>query len=197
MELFADDLAWVCRELALDRPVVIGHSMGGVVALAMAARFPEIVRAAVFLDSPVMPLVVGVPEFLAATIDGMRGPAYRDVAREMLANAFSADFDPIRREEILDTFCAHPQHVMVSAMEAPWICDKRTAAANCKQPLLHVAAQEGISDLALFRQLAPQLQTGQTVGAGHWIQLEVPDQVNAMLERFLAVFVVDQTVCSA
>jgi pimeloyl-ACP methyl ester carboxylesterase len=28
---------------------------------------------------------------------------------------------------------------------------------------------------------------GQTVGAGHFIQLEVPDQVNAMIERFLTV----------
>jgi pimeloyl-ACP methyl ester carboxylesterase len=28
---------------------------------------------------------------------------------------------------------------------------------------------------------------GQTVGAGHFIQLEVPEQVNAMIERFLAI----------
>jgi pimeloyl-ACP methyl ester carboxylesterase len=28
---------------------------------------------------------------------------------------------------------------------------------------------------------------GRTVGAGHFLQLEVPDQVNAMIERFLAV----------
>ena len=28
---------------------------------------------------------------------------------------------------------------------------------------------------------------GQTVGAGHFCQLEVPDQVNAMLTRFLDI----------
>ena len=28
---------------------------------------------------------------------------------------------------------------------------------------------------------------GQTVGSGHFCQLEVPGQVNAMLERFLGV----------
>jgi pimeloyl-ACP methyl ester carboxylesterase len=26
---FADDLAWICHELTLQRPVVVGHSMGG------------------------------------------------------------------------------------------------------------------------------------------------------------------------
>jgi hypothetical protein len=28
---------------------------------------------------------------------------------------------------------------------------------------------------------------GQTVGAGHFIQFEVPDQVNAMIERFMTI----------
>jgi len=31
------------------------------------------------------------------------------------------------------------------------------------------------------------LEVGITVGAGHFHQLEVPEQVNAMIERFLAV----------
>src|SRR5262245_45532779 len=33
---FADDLAWLCGELGLYRPVVVGHSMGGQVALELA-----------------------------------------------------------------------------------------------------------------------------------------------------------------
>jgi hypothetical protein len=39
--------------------------------------------------------------------------------------------------------------------------------------------------VARFRQLCPQLVTAQTIGSGHFHQLEVPDQVNAMIERFL------------
>jgi pimeloyl-ACP methyl ester carboxylesterase len=30
---FADDLAWLCRELQVEQAVLVGHSMGGVVAL--------------------------------------------------------------------------------------------------------------------------------------------------------------------
>ena len=39
----------------------------------------------------------------------------------------------------------------------------------------------------VLRALNPRIRTGQTVGAGHFNQLEVPQQVNAMIERFLAV----------
>jgi hypothetical protein len=54
-------------------------------------------------------------------------------------------------------------------------------------PVLYVAANRGLTDVQRFRELCPQLMVGQTVGAGHFHQLEVPDQVNAMIERFLAV----------
>ena len=38
-----------------------------------------------------------------------------------------------------------------------------------------------------LRKIKPDIELGVTVGAGHFHQLEVPEQVNAMIERFLAV----------
>jgi pimeloyl-ACP methyl ester carboxylesterase len=40
-----------------------------------------------------------------------------------------------------------------------------------------------------LRAIKPDLELGITVGAGHFHQLEVPEQVNAMIERFLQVAV--------
>jgi hypothetical protein len=42
-----------------------------------------------------------------------------------------------------------------------------------------------LSDLSRLQELTPQVATGQTVGARHFITLLVPEQVNAMLGRFL------------
>jgi pimeloyl-ACP methyl ester carboxylesterase len=42
-------------------------------------------------------------------------------------------------------------------------------------------------DALRLRRINPDLHVGITVGAGHFDQLEVPDQVNAMIERFLQV----------
>jgi pimeloyl-ACP methyl ester carboxylesterase len=43
------------------------------------------------------------------------------------------------------------------------------------------------TDVLRLLEIKPDLEVGITVGAGHFHQLEVPEQVNAMIERFLAV----------
>jgi pimeloyl-ACP methyl ester carboxylesterase len=51
-------------------------------------------------------------------------------------------------------------------------------------PVLVITAGEPEADLG---ERIADLTLGRTVGAGHFVQLEVPDQVNAMIERFLAL----------
>ncbi|MBZ9795985.1 alpha/beta fold hydrolase [Mesorhizobium sp. ES1-4] len=64
---FAEDIAGLIRVLKLDRPVVVGHSLGGMVAIALAARQPDLIGGLVLLASalkpgftPDHPLPVGV-----------------------------------------------------------------------------------------------------------------------------------------
>lgn len=52
---FADDIAGLIRRLRLDRPVVVGHSLGGMVSILLAARHPELIGGLVVLASSLMP----------------------------------------------------------------------------------------------------------------------------------------------
>ncbi|MDE3074250.1 MAG: hypothetical protein KGJ86_02375, partial [Chloroflexota bacterium] len=55
-------------------------------------------------------------------------------------------------------------------------------------PVLAVASAGGhMADLHRLSELCPLLVTGQTVGSGHFHQLEVPDQINDMIDRFLHI----------
>ncbi|GHO96400.1 alpha/beta hydrolase [Reticulibacter mediterranei] len=52
ISVLADDAAAVVRALELQKPFLIGHSMGAVTAAAVAANYPDLVRAIVLEDPP-------------------------------------------------------------------------------------------------------------------------------------------------
>jgi hypothetical protein len=47
--------------------------------------------------------------------------------------------------------------------------------------------QKAPADLERLRQLRPDALLASVAGSGHYLKLEVPDQVNAMLDRFLQI----------
>ena len=189
MQVFADDLAWICEEVGLEKPVVIGHSMGGIVAFDLAARYPEMPSAVVMLDATVV-----LPSAARAAIPGfleeLRGPDYRESLRRYAASALFIPTDDGEREErILRQMSSTPQHVLVSAFEGLRDYDPAVATGGPAVPGLYVAADElqPRSDMDRFHEMFPRILYGKTVGSGHFCQLEVPDQVNAMIDRFLAI----------
>lgn len=187
---FADDVAWLCDALNLVGPIVVGHSMGGIVAYDLAARWPALPSAIAMLDSAVV-----LPEATRAAVASeaarLRAPDYAaELRRVMEAAFFLATDDGARKEHLLAIMTATPQHVMVAAYAGLGQYDAATAG-RVTVPSLYVAANEPSprSDMDRLRALLPGLLYGQTVGSGHFCQLEVPEQVNAMLDRFLAVAV--------
>jgi pimeloyl-ACP methyl ester carboxylesterase len=187
--LFADDLAWICHRIGVQKPVVVGHSMGGIVAFDFAARYPVTLSAVVMLDAAVvLPSAAraAIPSFL----EQLRGPDYREAMRQYAANSlFIPTDDGERKSLILQSMSSTPQHVIVSAFEGLRDYDPTEATGGLAVPALYIAADEAQprSDMSRFHELAPQILYGKTVGSGHFCQLEVPEQINPMIERFLAV----------
>jgi pimeloyl-ACP methyl ester carboxylesterase len=185
VETFADDLAWLCEAVDLRRPVVIGHSMGGQVAVQLATIRPDLVRAAVALDSPFAPagaLAAGVGPLLAT----IEGPDHLAARKAMIDGMFGPYDDPQHAAEVAAVMLATPVRVTADAIASVLQWDGEGALRSCTVPVLTVHASPGPPmDTSHLAADCPHLTVGQTVGAGHFIQLEVPDQVNAMLERFL------------
>jgi pimeloyl-ACP methyl ester carboxylesterase len=189
MQLFADDLAWMCAQIGLEKPVVIGHSMGGVVTLALAMRYPDLPSAIVMVDAPVVRPAdarAALPRFL----EQLRGADYREVIRGYFSNVlFISSDDQERKERIVQQMSSAPQHVVVATVEGARDYDPTEAGGGLTVPGFYVAANEPQprSDMGRFREMFPQVLDGKTVGSGHFCQLEVPEQVNAMIDRFLAI----------
>ncbi len=104
--------------------------------------------------------------------------------------------DPACKNRLIEQICAAhlkaPQQVAVSAiMNLLNGYDPAPAARACTAPVAYLSAPvlliETARDLDRLQALCPQLVVAKTLGAGHFSPLEVPDQVNAMIARFLAV----------
>jgi pimeloyl-ACP methyl ester carboxylesterase len=172
----------------LAKPVVIGHSMGGIVTVELARRFPDLPAALVLLDAPIVrPPAQGAAR--QALVETLHGPGYRDAVREWVCNAyFLSTDDSEMRDRTADAMASAPQHVLVSSLEQMLRWDGTAAAPAGRVPVLCVSADRPLNDLPRLQELCPHWIYGQTVGAGHFHQLLVPEQVNAMIERFLAVY---------
>jgi pimeloyl-ACP methyl ester carboxylesterase len=92
-------------------------------------------------------------------------------------------------ENILKVMLAAPAHVAANVMRGALEFDGPAIAAQCKVPTLHLAASPTRNPPHLMSEWLPAVVHGCTVGAGHFNQLEVPDQVNAMIEAFLRHYV--------
>jgi pimeloyl-ACP methyl ester carboxylesterase len=185
---FADDLAWMSRQLELDRPVVVGHSMGGMVAVEAAAAYPDVFAAAVTLDSPLVddPMLAAGLDY---QLDLFGGPRRDGDGPDLLRSSLFGPYDDHdRATEIIAVMMQMPAEVGLPSLAGLKAWLPRARLLDCVQPVLCIHIRGGgITDPTVLAADRPNVMVAQTIGAGHFIQLEVPDQVNAMIDRFLTV----------
>jgi pimeloyl-ACP methyl ester carboxylesterase len=165
--------------------------MGGTTSFELAGRHPDMLAAAIVLDAAVTLSPAARPA-ITAFIERLNGPDYESVLRDFVARVFFIPTDSEQRKaEILKAMSATPVHVAVSAFEGVRDYEPDEAAASIAVPVLYVAANEmpPRCDLSRLRDLLPEVSFAQTAGSGHFCQLEVPEQINAMIDRFIAIAV--------
>lgn len=181
---FTDDLARFCAAVGIAKPVVVGHSLGGMIAVELAAHHPSIARALVLVDpGPIHPLPRTV-EFFSSFAEELAGPGGEDVRRAHVQDMGARDEG--LADWIAELMCAVPLPIAADVIRGVAAWDGPSAFALCTVPtlLLRANLDEDPEDIRL-RSIKPDLEVGITIGAGHFHQLEVPEQVNAMIERFL------------
>ncbi|MDI5967459.1 alpha/beta hydrolase [Streptomyces sp. SL13] len=183
VEVFAGDALAAAAAAGAERPVVVGHSMGALVALACAAR-PGAVRGAVLLDPAPVVSERGKAVFAAAVADVA---ADRDGAwRRRFAEGLFGPADTVRRDRVPGEMASVPVRIAAPGMRAMAGFEGAAALAAVEAagvPVLVVTGGRPERALADWRHAV----LARTAGAGHFLQLEVPEQVNAMIERFLVV----------
>ncbi len=185
MEQHGHDVAELIRHLGLDRPILVGQSMGGQVVISAAAHYPEMVGAIASLDSPSN--IPGWHQRFHGPYDHLMTPdgPFRDTLIAFLSAAYLPTDHPSRLGQMAERLAEVPDHVILNSWLGKQNYDPTGTLQRVKCPYLYIDCGQPDLDLDLLRGLCPQVVIGKTVGAGHKALADVPDQINAMLNRFI------------
>ncbi len=179
----------------LDRPVVLGHSLGGAIALAVGADHPELVRALV-LEDPA-PRGPEEPQRLPE-----RGRQYID---ELAPSRAATDDDAlveVRREqhpgwpeeELLSTGRAEQQIQDDYLLRGDWKPTESWAEVleRLTVPTLLVTGDK-LAEVVVspemeagMRAVAPSLEVRRLEGAGHCVRRDRQDVFYTLVDEWLA-----------
>lgn len=189
----ADDLAGVAR--AAGAPVdVVGHSMGGKTAMAMALAHPELVRRLVVLD--IAPIAYGHDQ--TALIDAMEGldltglTARSEADRRLSATVEDAGIRAFLLQS-LDLRADPPRwrlNLPVLRRAMPDLVGwPGHEGQSWPGPALLLAGAEGDyvtpAGEAAARAAFPAIAIRHVEGTGHWLHADKPAEVGGLIAAFL------------
>jgi pimeloyl-ACP methyl ester carboxylesterase len=183
IDVLADDVLAVAGAAGFGAPVLVSHSLGALIGLACAARAGAI-RALVMVD-PAPITNERAKAFFRESVDAVAaddGGAWR----VRFVEGMFLPTDTARRAAIIEQMPRTPPGIAAEIMRVMGEFDA-SVLAKATVPVASIGSAVPANASADLRRLCPAITIGQTVGAGHFNQLEVPGQVNAMIERFLAV----------
>lgn len=184
----AADLLEILQEERVRGAVLVGHAGGVPATLELTCAAPERVKALVLIDSRIGPAAdLSNPEDPAGAayrgmVEAIRGKNGAREFKRMYRELFSPHAGAVGKQAIQDA-CATPREIAAKELSS-LASDTVSLARRIDQPVLWMTA--GATDQASISAAFQAVQFGQTVGSGHFPQLEVPDQTNAMIRRFIA-----------
>lgn len=193
IEDYANDVWAICKQARLHRPLLIGHSMGALVVLSVLAGRPLGPNApigGVLLD----PAPIVNPDAKAlwrGAAEQVRKDSSGDWRRGFAQDLF-VPTDRASRIALIEAIARTRTEVAAGAARAMADFDGETALRGVDRPLLVIhanTAERAVTTIA--REQGVALTTGQTVGAGHFHHLEVPEQVMPMIRQWMKVALED------
>jgi pimeloyl-ACP methyl ester carboxylesterase len=186
-ELFVRAVNAVVEHARAPKAVVVGHSMGGMVAYEFARRWPEKTIALIWVDGT-FSIPIDVEQQIAGLhkrAEEFRSPDYREKVRQFIEQHYVRETPGSVRDEVARSILSTPQHVLAGCMEGladPRLFEHATLDIPAFAIFSSLWNPERFIDI--FKKSLPRFQYEVLTGVGHYPMLEKPDQVNAALMRF-------------
>ncbi len=189
----ADALQDFLEQVSAEKPILVGHSIGGMIVQQLLARSPRIAGAIVLAQtSPAF----GKPEgewqkaFIEARLGPLdRGETMASLAPTLVRELVGDDPAPGGMELARDCMASVSEATYRATMLALMGFDLRKTLGNIAVPTLVLSGSKDnnapATMMAKMATLIPSATYVELEGAGHLVNLERPQAFNAALDQFL------------
>ena len=183
------DVHRVIDELELERITVVGHSLGGMAAILLAAHRPDVVSKLVLLNVPVTPNTIGAMLRLEARVNS---PGFFPVTQAFV------DEWTLHSRPVPASFLATQQAHVAALRQVVWRqmfgelakADITSMLEGVRQPTLILwGAQDKLLDPAQYEALQAGIGNARLImiaEAGHSPSSATPDRVASEIASFVA-----------
>jgi pimeloyl-ACP methyl ester carboxylesterase len=179
---YGADVAAVVEELDLERAILVGHSMGGDVAVAAARFVPQRVAAMVWVDTYRQ---LGTPR-TADEIEAFVAPLRADFAANTYSfvgeRLFRPDSDSALVERVARDMSAAPPEIAVPSIESSFAHGALVPVVlkeDLDLPVVAINPDDGSTDVESMESYGVEVVLMPEVG--HFLMMEDPERFNAIL----------------
>lgn len=179
----AGDIDAVVNKAGIQKFVLVGHSMGGSVAIVYAGLHPDRVAGLLIVDSGGDPKQFP-EEQKQQIIKAMESDAYSNVT-ESYWKQLLVGSDPRVEERVMKDMRRMPKEMVVSQVKELFWFDPAPALSRYHGLKLSVITPVNDTEYSLHR-LQPDFPHVVVTGTGHWLHLDKPEEFNRILDEFLS-----------
>ena len=184
MGTYGEDVATVASQLPNRQIILVGHSMGGTVALEAARRIGGRVIGIIVVDALKS---VGLAPTPQPEIDKRVAPFRSDfigtVRKYATEELFEKGADPVFVQKVAYDMSLEPPEVAIPSLQALLSMDFATVLPDIHVPVLAINSDMGTTDEKRIRKLLPTFKADIIPHTSHFLMMEVPDKFNPILLR--------------
>jgi pimeloyl-ACP methyl ester carboxylesterase len=184
MANYGEDVAAVVRQLPNRQVVLVGHSMGGTVALEATRRIGDRVIGIIAVDAL---KTIGQPPLpqrqLALRLAPFRTDFIGQTRKLVTESLFQKTANPTFVNKVAYDMSLEPPEVGVASMQALLSTDLAPVVADIHVPVLAINSDLTPTDVARIRKSLPEFKAEVLPNSGHFLMMEDPQRFNPLLLR--------------
>jgi pimeloyl-ACP methyl ester carboxylesterase len=182
MANYGEDVASVVRQIPNRQVVIVGHSMGGTVALEATRRIGDRVIGIIAVDALKS---IGQPPLPAKQVEMRIAPFKADfigqTRRFVTESLFPKDADPQFINKVAYDMSLEPPEVGVASMQALLSTDLAPVVADIHIPVLAINSDLAPTDEARIRKSLPDFKAQVLPHSSHFVMMDDPKRFNPLL----------------